>query len=81
MQNIRSIFLALVGIAVFAALALVTFSVTLTVGAALTVLMAMRALSLKAKPAPIRATVRKNGHRQQGNMRVWNDGRGTIIDL
>ncbi len=56
MQNIRSIFLMLAGVTVFVALAFLTFSVTLAVGGILTVLMVGRALSLKMKPAPVRAT-------------------------
>jgi hypothetical protein len=77
MQNIRSIFLMLAGVTVFVALALFTFSVTLAVGGILTVLMVGRAMSLKMKPAPVRAKAQT----QQREMRIWNDGRGTIIDL
>ena len=77
MQNIRSLFIALAGITVFAALALFTVSLTLAVGGILTVLMVGRAISLRMKPVPVRARA-NNGQRE---MRVWNDGRGTIIDL
>ncbi|WP_017966043.1 hypothetical protein [Rhizobium leguminosarum] len=77
MQNIRSIFLMLAGATVFVAMLLLTFSVTLAVGGILTVIMVGRALSMKMKPAPVRAKT-NNGQRE---MRVWNDGRGTIIDL
>lgn len=76
MNNIRSVFLMLAGATAVAALLLLTFSVTLAVGGILTVLMAGRALSMKMKPAPVRA--KADGKRE---MRVWNDGRGTIIDL
>jgi hypothetical protein len=76
MQNIRSIFFMLAGATVFVAMLLLTFSVTLAVGGILTVLMVGRALSMKMKSAPVRA--RADGKRE---MRVWNDGRGTIIDL
>jgi hypothetical protein len=38
--------------------------------------MAARAISLRMKPAPVRA--KTNSQRE---MRIWNDGRGTIIDL
>ncbi|CAN7613231.1 hypothetical protein LJR245_004671 [Rhizobium leguminosarum] len=77
MQNIRSVFLMLAGATVFVAMLLLTFSVTLAVGGILTVIMVGRALSMKMKPAPVRA---KANHGQR-EMRVWNDGRGTIIDL
>lgn len=76
MQNIRSIFFMLAGATIFVAMLLLTFSVTLAVGGILTVLMVGRALSMKMKPAPVRA--RADGKRE---MRIWNDGRGTIIDL
>ena len=78
MQNIRSIFFMLAGATVFVAMLLFTFSVTLAVGGILTVLMVGRALSMKMKPAPVRARARTDGKRE---MRIWNDGRGTIIDL
>ncbi|MBB3313864.1 hypothetical protein FHT78_005669 [Rhizobium sp. BK196] len=78
MQNIRSIFFMLAGATVFVAMLLLTFSVTLAVGGILTVLMVGRALSMKMKPAPVRARARADGKRE---MRIWNDGRGTIIDL
>jgi uncharacterized protein (DUF58 family) len=76
MQNVRTMFIALAAVTVFTAVALLTFSLTLAVGGILTVLMAARAISLRLKPAPVRA--KANGQRE---MRIWNDGRGTIIDL
>ncbi|MDK4733432.1 hypothetical protein [Rhizobium sp. CNPSo 3490] len=77
MQNIRSIFFMLAGATFFVAMLLLTFSVTLAVGGILTVFMVGRALSMKMKPAPVR--VKANNGKPE--MRVWNDGRGTIIDL
>jgi hypothetical protein len=77
MKNIRSLFIALAGAAVFAGLALLTVSLTLAFAAILTVFLAVRALSLRTKPVPVRATT-TDGRKP---MRVWNDGRGTIIDL
>ncbi|MEB3044298.1 hypothetical protein [Rhizobium mulingense] len=77
MQNIRSIFFMLAGATVFVAMLLLTFSVTLAVGGILTVLMVGRALSMKMKPVPVRA----KANNRQREMRIWNDGRGTIIDL
>jgi membrane protein implicated in regulation of membrane protease activity len=76
MKNIRSLFIALAGVAVFAGLALLTVSLTLVFAAILTVLLAVRLLSSRTKPVPVRST----GDRRR-TMRVWNDGRGTIIDL
>jgi uncharacterized membrane protein (UPF0136 family) len=76
MKNIRSLFLALTGVAVFAGLALLTVSLTLVFAAILTVFLAVRVISTRAKPVPVRATADRGKP-----MRIWNDGRGTIIDL
>ncbi len=76
MKNIRSLFLAAAGVAIFAGLALLTVSLTLVFGVILTAFLAVRVLSTRAKPVPVRA--KANGAKP---MRVWNDGRGTIIDL
>ena len=76
MQNLRSLFWTLAGITVFAAFALFTVSLTLAVGGILTALMVGRALSLHMKPARVRAEAKN-----RREMRIWNDGRGTIIDL
>lgn len=76
MKNIRSLFLAVVGVAVFAGLALLTVSMTLVFAAILTLCLAVRVLSTRAKPVPVRAKADRNRP-----MRVWNDGRGTIIDM
>lgn len=78
MQNVRTLFVAITAAAVFTALALLTFSLTFAIGGILTVLMVARAVSIRLKPAPIHAKARA---RSQREMRVWNDGRGTIIDL
>lgn len=75
MQNLRSVAIALIGLALFAAAAVVTVSLTLLAGAVLTMALAARVLSLRAKPVAVRAKP------QAQPMRVWNDGRGTIIDL
>ena len=75
MQNIRSFFLFATGIALFALAALLTASLTVAFAGILGVLMAGRLLSARLKPVPVRTRDHKAG------MRVWNDGRGTIIDL
>lgn len=75
MHNLRSVAIALIGLALFAAAAVVTVSLTLLAGTVLTMVLAARMLSLRSKPVPVRAKP------QAQPMRVWNDGRGTIIDL
>lgn len=55
-----------------------SFTASLTVAfiGVLAVLSAARLLSARMKPAPIPVKPRN-----QRDMRVWNDGKGTIIDL
>lgn len=79
MQNLRSIALAAAGIVVLAVAAAFTVSMTLIAAAVLTLTLAARMLTLRPKKAPVYARARNEakGH----EMRVWNDGRGTIIDL
>ena len=75
MQNIRSFVLFTSGVALFALAALLTASLTVAFAGILGVLAAGRFLSARLKPVPVKAKARKD------DMRVWNDGRGTIIDL
>jgi hypothetical protein len=79
MQNIRALFLGLAGIAAITAIVVLTASITLAFAAMLAVFTAVKALSLRPKPVPVRAKA-STGNKQD-TMRVWNDGRGTIIDL
>ena len=78
MQGIRTFFFAASSIAILALAALFTASLTVALIGTLAVLSAARLLSARLKPAPIPV---KPCQREQQNMRVWNDGRGTIIDL
>ncbi len=75
MHNIRVFFVIVSAIALFAMAALLTASLTVAFAGILTVLSIGRAVSARLKPVPVRA---KTGKRE---MHVWNDGRGTIIDL
>ncbi|MBB6181388.1 hypothetical protein [Pseudorhizobium flavum] len=75
MQNIRSFVLFTSGVALFALAALLTASLTVAFAGILGVLAAGRLLSARLKPIPVKTKARKD------DMRVWNDGRGTIIDL
>ncbi|MBO3758178.1 hypothetical protein J5J10_18815 [Ciceribacter sp. L1K23] len=77
MNNLRSIALAAGGIVILALAAAFTLSLTLVLGAVLTAVIGIRMLALRFREArvPVRA---KSG---KTDMRVWNDGRGTIIDL
>lgn len=82
MNSLRSIALATGGIVILALAAAFTLSLTLVLGAVLTVALGIRVLALRMKEArvPVRAKRAEQGRGEQG-MHVWNDGRGTIIDL
>ncbi|MBW6424490.1 hypothetical protein KX729_23860 [Rhizobium sp. XQZ8] len=75
MQNIRAFFVIVSAIALLAMGAVLTASLTVAFAGILALLSIGRALSMRLKPAPVRAKANKR------EMRVWNDGRGTIIDL
>lgn len=79
MQSIRSFLLTAAGIA-FTLMALVfTASLGLALAGIMVVLMVASAVSARFAPKPVRATARAS--RPQREPRIWNDGRGTIIDL
>ncbi|MDQ0457415.1 hypothetical protein [Rhizobium paknamense] len=75
MQTLRLFALAAVGIAALTAAAFLTFSLTVVAGLMMTAALGWRALTMKAKPMPVYARAEKKP------VRVWNDGRGTIIDM
>lgn len=75
MQNIRSFFIIVTAIALLAAAALLTASLTIAFMGTLAILSLGKALSSRLKPVPVRSKDK------QSDMRVWNDGRGTIIDM
>lgn len=83
MRSIRSFLLTLAGLTFVAVLALFTASIGLAIAGAITVLVFGQWLSslLSDKPAPVRAYARAKGRREQDQMHIWNDGKGTIIDM
>ncbi|THV22253.1 hypothetical protein [Peteryoungia ipomoeae] len=76
MQNLRSAAFAIAGLAFVGIAAAFAVSLTLIVGALLTVTMAVRMLLPRAKRQPVYARAKR-----REDLRVWNDGKGTIIDL
>jgi hypothetical protein len=86
MQSIRSLLLTIAGIA----FTLMAFVFTASLGLALigiaSVVMIGTTIAARLAPKPVRATVNRNSGnrnstRQSREPRIWNDGRGTIIDL
>jgi len=82
MQRIRSIVFTILAMMIAGATFLFAASVGLAIAGIVSVLMIGSMLAAKLQPAPVRATAR-NDRRSPGQRepRIWNDGRGTIIDL
>lgn len=81
MQSIRSLLLTIAGIA-FTLMAFVfTASLGLALVGIISVVMIGTTIAARLAPKPVRATAGRNSTRQQREPRIWNDGRGTIIDL
>lgn len=78
MQNLRSLALGAAGIAIVAVAAVFTLSLTLFLGALLSISLLARMVMGRARPAPAHVRTEKRGGTE---LRIWNDGRGTIIDM
>lgn len=76
MNKLRPLLFGLLGIALIAGTMLFTASLFVIFAGVATLSLIARALMPAPKQAPAYARTRKTGE-----MRVWNDGRGTIIDL
>lgn len=83
MRSLRSFLLTLGGLTFVAVAALFTASIGLAIAGTISVLLFGQWLSslLTATPAPVRAYARARTRQEQDRMRVWNDGKGTIIDM
>jgi uncharacterized protein (DUF58 family) len=86
MHRIRSIVFTVLATLIAGATFLFAASVGLAVAGIVAVLMLGSALAARLQPSPLRATVRTRGNASrraapEREPRIWNDGRGTIIDL
>ena len=81
MQSIRSVFFMAAAIAITVAAFVLTASLALALAgiAAVVAIGSAIAARFNAKSMPARARATSAGRERE--MRVWNDGRGTIIDL
>ena len=81
MQGIRTLLQMTAGIA-FSLMALVlTASLGLALAGIAAVFALGSAVSARLSPKPVRATVNPRTQNRNREPRIWNDGRGTIIDL
>lgn len=84
MQRIRSVVFTVFAMLVAGATVVFAASIGLAIAGIVAVLMLGSMLAGKLQPAPVRATTRARNDRAapgQREPRIWNDGRGTIIDL
>ncbi|MBL0374052.1 hypothetical protein JJB09_18685 [Rhizobium sp. KVB221] len=83
MKSLRSFLLTLAGLTFVAVAALFTASIGLAIAGTFTVLLFGQWLAtfLGRQPQPVRAYAKARTRREQDRMRVWNDGKGTIIDM
>lgn len=79
MENIRSVLMAIVGLAALAFVTVFAASVGLALIGVLAVVTCARMVAFKLNHAPV--PVRTREARRTDGMRVWDDGRGKIIDL
>ena len=80
MDTARTILITLAGLAIAGVAAVFTASMLVALLGVGSVLLAARAISLKMQPEPIPARARRQGGHSQVQ-RVWDDGRGKIIDM
>lgn len=84
MRSIRSFFLTLAGLTFVAIAALFTASIGLAIAGAVSVLLFgqwLSALLTANEPKPARAYARTRRTHDGRQIRVWDDGKGTIIDM
>ena len=87
MRSIRSFFLTLAGLTFVAVIALFTASIGIAIAGVATVLLFGQWLSSvlsgrEGEPVRVYARARRPRQHHDGrDMRVWNDGKGTIIDM
>ncbi|WP_180897995.1 hypothetical protein [Martelella soudanensis] len=79
MENFRSVVMAIVGLAAVAFVTVFAASVGLALLGLLAVLTVARMVAFKLSRVPV--PVRTRDCRRKDGMRVWDDGKGKIIDL
>ncbi len=80
MNTLKTLLVTLVGLVIAGTIAVFTASVMVALAGIGVVLFAARAISVRLQPqaAPAYAYANNGSEKIQ---RVWNDGRGTIIDM
>jgi len=85
MRSVRSFFITLAGLTFVGIVALFTASIGILLAGTLCVIMIGQALAsyFAPTPAPVRNKARKpeDARAMSRELRIWNDGKGTIIDM
>ncbi|WEX79267.1 hypothetical protein PYH37_005661 [Sinorhizobium numidicum] len=81
MQSIRSVFFTAVAIAIMLAAFVLTASLALALAGIAAVVAIGSAIAARFNAKPVHARARPNSAEAKREIRIWNDGRGTIIDL
>ncbi|NVP53996.1 hypothetical protein [Mycoplana rhizolycopersici] len=82
MHSIRSIFVATLAVVIAGVTLVFAASLGLALAGIASVIMFGSWIAAKMQPAPVRARCyARTGKPGQREPRIWNDGRGTIIDL
>lgn len=76
MQTLRTFFIAVSAISIMALTTIFTMSLAVVLLAVVATGSIIRMMTQKFRPVPVRAQ-----DRAKEDLRVWNDGKGTIIDL
>jgi hypothetical protein len=83
MSLFRTVVFTVIGLAVALVATLFTASIVIAFAGIATVLLAARAMSLHLQPTQRQAYVRAEANRDTPRqpVRIWNDGKGTIVDM
>lgn len=81
MQSIRSVLFTAVAITITLAAFVFTASLALALAGIAAVVAIGSAIAARLNLKPARTTARPTSGPAPREMRIWNDGRGTIIDL
>jgi hypothetical protein len=81
MNNIKTVLFAVAGLSIAVVASLFTASLVLAFAGIATVLLAARAVSVRLQPEPVRVYARDDRNSVRQPIRVWDDGKGTIIDM
>lgn len=86
MRSIRAFLITLAGLTFVAVVTVFTASIGIALAGVATVLLFGQWLSSilsghERRPQPARAYARPTSEQDRGEIRVWNDGKGTIIDM